>query len=113
MHTAIPKRNYNTTSVPNRAWSMAAGEGFFIQSLHWRFNVRNIPPGGNYFNVNVGIMPMQDVVLAANCNQGLSDEIVKYTQSQINILPFGSRRVQRIHRQFIGKSHNGVTFQLM
>jgi len=71
-----------------------------MQSLHWRFNVHNIPPGGNYFNVNAGIMPMQDVVLAANFNHGLSDKIVKCTQSQINILPFESGRVQRFHRQF-------------
>jgi len=73
MHTAIPKRNLKTVSVPNRAWSVAAGEDFFMQSLHWRFNVHNIPPGGDYFNVNVGIMPMQNVVLAAMFDQGLSD----------------------------------------
>ena len=30
-------------------------------------------------------MPMQDVVLASTFGQGLSDEIVKYTQSQIDI----------------------------
>jgi len=43
---------------------------------------------------------MQDVVLAAKFDQGLSDEIVKYAQSQINILPFERRRVQSFQRQF-------------
>jgi len=31
MHTAIPKRNLKTVSVPNRAWSVAAGEDFLAR----------------------------------------------------------------------------------
>jgi len=43
---------------------------------------------------------MQNVVLAAKIDQGLSDEIVKYTHSLIRILFLKSRRVQRFQRQF-------------
>ena len=101
MHTDIPKRNLKTISVPNRAWSVAAGKDFFMQSLHWRFNVHYIQPGGNCFNVNVAIVPMQDVVLAATFHQGLRDKRVEYTQSQINSLPFESRRAQSFQRQTV------------
>jgi len=51
MHTAIQKKkkkNFKNVSVPIRAWSLAAGKDFFMQSLHWRFNFHYIPPGGNY-----------------------------------------------------------------
>jgi len=64
-------------------------EFFLIPTLRSALNVHYIPPGGNYFNVNAGIMPMQNVVFAIKFHQGLSDKIVKYTHSQINV--FASR----------------------
>ena len=79
MHTAIPKRNLKNVSVPIRVWSVAAGKDFLLQSLHWRFNVHYIPPGRNCFNANAGIMPWQNVMFAAKFDQGLNDEVVKYT----------------------------------
>jgi len=65
MQTTIPKKNLRNVSVRYRIWSVAAGMFFFLmQTLHWRFNVHYIlPPGGNYFNVNDGFMPMQNFCL--------------------------------------------------
>jgi len=57
-------------------------------------------------------MPVQTVVFATKLHQGLSDEIVKYAHSQVHILPLKCGRIQRFHRELVGKSHNLITSKL-
>jgi len=90
----ISKRNLKNVSVPYRVLSVAAGTFFYANLSYWRFNVHYIAPGGNYFNVNAGIISTQNVVLAAKFDQDLSDEIAKCTHRQVRVLPLKSRKVK-------------------
>jgi len=62
-----------------------------MQCLHRRFNVHYIPRGGNYFDVNAGIITIQNVVFPTrkpSATTSLNRRRVKFTFCLSNVEGF-------------------------